>query len=61
MWKKEKRYMKYFAVCPVCGKRLCKAEEGSVVEMQCPACKEQVEVVVTKNSVQTSKCKKEAV
>ena len=48
-------------VCPVCGKRLCKAEEGSVVEMQCPACKEQVEVVVTKNSVQTSKCKKEAV
>lgn len=53
--------MKYFAVCPVCGKRLCKAEEGSIVEMQCPACKEQVEVVVTKNSVQTSKCKKEAI
>ena len=53
--------MKYFAVCPVCGKRLCKAEEGSIVEMQCPSCKEQVEVVVTANSVQTSKCKKDAV
>lgn len=30
--------MKYFAVCPFCGKRLCKAEEGSKVEMQCPSC-----------------------
>ena len=46
--------MKYFVVCPFCGKRLCKAEEGSVVEVQCPHCKEQVEVVVTQGSVSTS-------
>lgn len=48
--------MKYFAVCPFCGKRLCKAEEGSKVEMQCPACHEQVEVVVTKGMVSAYKC-----
>lgn len=48
--------MKYFAVCPFCGKKLCKAEEGSKVEMQCPACHEQVEVSVAKGSVIASKC-----
>lgn len=48
--------MKYFAVCPLCGKKLCKAEEGSKVEVQCPVCKEQVEVVVTKGTVSTCKC-----
>lgn len=26
--------MKYFAICPVCGKRLCKAEEGSTVDVK---------------------------
>lgn len=43
--------MKYFAICPVCGKKLCKAEEGSTVDIQCPDCKEQVEIVVTKEAV----------
>ena len=46
--------MKYFADCPFCGKRLCKAEEGSVVEVQCPHSNQQVEVVVTQRSVTTS-------
>ena len=49
--------MKYYAVCPFCGKKLCKAEEGSVVEVQCPQCKEQVEVVVSKGNVSTITCK----
>lgn len=43
--------MKYFAICPVCGKRLCKAEEGSTVDIQCPDCKEQVEIIVTRETV----------
>ena len=45
--------MKYFAICPVCGKRLCKAEEGSTVDIQCPDCKEQVEIIVTRETVST--------
>lgn len=49
--------MKYFAVCPFCGKKLCKAKEGSVVVVQCPYCKEQVEIVVSLGSVNTSKSK----
>ncbi len=49
--------MKYFAVCLFCGKRLCKAEDGSVIEVQCPHCKEQVEVIVTNGSVSASKSK----
>jgi len=48
--------MKYFAVCPLCGKKLCKAEEGSQVEVQCPVCKQEVEVIVTKGTVITGKC-----
>ena len=47
--------MKYFAICPVCGKRLCKAEEGSTVDIQCPDCKEQVEIVVTRETVSTKR------
>ena len=47
--------MKYFAICPVCGKKLCKAEEGSSVDIQCPECKEQVEIVVSKLTV-SAKC-----
>ena len=47
--------MKYFAICPVCGKRLCKAEEGSSVDIQCPDCKEQVEIIVSKLAVSTKR------
>ena len=47
--------MKYFAICPVCGKRLCKAEEGSTVDIQCPDCKEQVEIIVTRETVSTKR------
>lgn len=48
--------MKKFAVCPLCGQKLCKAEEGSIVEMQCPSCKQYVEVTVQSDSVTTKKC-----
>lgn len=50
--------MKYFAVCPCCGAKLCKAEEGSTVEMQCGHCKEHVEVIVTEDIVMTKKCRR---
>ena len=43
--------MKLFAICPICGKKLCKAEEGSLVDLQCPECKSQLEIVVTKEAV----------
>lgn len=47
--------MKYFAICPVCGKKLCKAEQGSSVDMQCPECHEQVEIKVTQETVSTTR------
>jgi len=47
--------MKLFAICPFCGKKLCKAEEGSSVDMQCPECHEQVEIKVSKATVSTTR------
>lgn len=54
-------FVKKFAVCPICGQKLCKAEAGSVVEMVCPGCKQQVEVIVSQTSVTTKKCETKAV
>ena len=31
--------MKKYVVCGDCGRKLCKAEPGSVVELVCPKCK----------------------
>lgn len=50
--------MKYFAVCPLCGYKLLKGEEGSKIEMLCPKCHEDVEVAITKESVHTVRCKR---
>lgn len=47
--------MKYFAVCPQCGYKLLKGEDGSRVEMMCPKCHEDVEVTITKESVRLVK------
>ena len=47
--------MKLYAICPMCGKKLCKAEEGSTVDIQCPECKEHVEIDVTKETVSTKR------
>lgn len=33
--------MKY-AMCPKCGRRLCKGENGTKVEMECPKCGENI-------------------
>lgn len=47
--------MKLFAICPFCGKKLCRAEEGSSVDIQCSECKSQVEIVVTKETISTTR------
>ena len=38
--------MKY-AMCPKCGRRLCKGENGTKVEMECPKCGEFASVIIT--------------
>ncbi len=35
-----------FVMCPKCGKRLCKGEPGTKVEIECPKCGEFVAVVI---------------
>ena len=37
--------MKY-AMCPKCGRRLCKGENGTKVEMECPKCGEFASVII---------------
>ena len=37
--------MKY-AMCPNCGRRLCKGEAGTKIEIQCPKCGENAIVVI---------------
>lgn len=49
--------MKYYALCPICGKKLCRAEIGSVIEMPCPHCKLQVEVAIDKSGISISMSK----
>ena len=38
--------MKY-AMCPKCGRRLCKGENGTKVEMECPKCGEFASVIIS--------------
>ena len=37
--------MKY-AMCPNCGRRLCKGEPGPTVELECPKCGKPVSVII---------------
>jgi predicted RNA-binding Zn-ribbon protein involved in translation (DUF1610 family) len=37
--------MKY-AMCPNCGRRLCKGEPGTTVEIECPKCGEMAIVII---------------
>ena len=46
--------MKKYVVCLECGRKLCKAEPGSVVEMYCPTCKKTVCAEVRYNTVITT-------
>lgn len=45
--------MKY-ATCPNCGRRLCKGESGTKVEIECPKCGTAVEVVIDNNHLHIS-------
>ena len=46
--------MKKYVVCLECGRKLCKAEPGSVVEMYCPTCKKTVYAEVRDDTVVTT-------
>jgi predicted nucleic-acid-binding Zn-ribbon protein len=37
---------KYYATCPYCGRRLCRAVPGSDVDTECPKCNNTVSVQV---------------
>lgn len=41
---------KWYAACPICGRKLCKAENGSAVEILCPRCSNLVRIEI-KNEV----------
>lgn len=40
----------YYTICPQCGYKLLRAENGTKVELYCPKCKEKLCVIV-KNGV----------
>lgn len=44
-----------FVMCPKCGKRLCKGEAGTKVEIECPKCGEFVSVVIDDDGLRISK------
>ena len=46
--------MKY-AMCPNCGRRLCKGEPGTKVEIECPKCGENAVVVIEDNDMHIHK------
>lgn len=35
-----------YVMCPVCGKKLCKGENGTKIEIQCPKCGEKVKISI---------------
>ncbi len=43
--------MKMYASCPICGHKLCKAENGSDVDILCPRCGKLIQVQVVSNEV----------
>ena len=45
--------MKY-AMCPKCGRRLCKGENGTKVEMECPKCGEFASVIIEEDDIHIS-------
>lgn len=45
--------MKY-AMCPNCGKRLCKGEAGTKVELECPKCGKLVSVIIDDDNLRIS-------
>ncbi len=45
--------MKY-AMCPNCGKRLCKGEPGTKVELECPKCGKLASVIIDADDLRIS-------
>lgn len=45
--------MKY-AMCPNCGKRLCKGESGTKVELECPKCGKFAYVIIENDNLHIS-------
>ena len=39
-----------YAACPICGQKVCKAEEASAVEILCPRCNNLIRVEI-KNQI----------
>lgn len=44
-----------FVMCPKCGKRLCKGEPGTKVEIECPKCGEFASVIIEDDEMLISK------
>ena len=44
-----------FVMCPKCGKRLCKGESGTKVEIECPKCGEFASVIIDDDSIKKKK------
>lgn len=40
-----------YVMCPKCGKRLCKGEPGTKVEIECPKCGEVTSIVIEMNGM----------
>lgn len=40
----------YYTICPYCGYKLLKAENGAKIELFCPKCKEKLSIAV-KNGI----------
>lgn len=43
--------MTYYTVCPSCGYKLCKAGDGSNIEIHCPKCSEKMTIEITDNKI----------
>lgn len=44
-----------YAMCPQCGRKLCKGEARSKLEIECPKCKQLLRVSFENNGVKLSK------
>ena len=49
----------YYAACPVCGHKVCKAKEGTAVEILCHKCSSLVRVSVKDHVIHTQILEKE--
>lgn len=44
-----------YAMCPQCGRKLCKGDAGSKLEIECPKCKHMIYILIENNGVKLSK------